>query len=429
MKVDICLPRGSPVPFCKKKGRHKKLRLNCRFCRYPQHLLDHIYHIPSCAKDLFLWVLRNTLGWNRFTIVKSIKKIASEIHCSPQTVRRGRCWLIENGLLQAAFDGSRFCWKPLGVELRDFHQTEFYRSLLAQGILSSGPAEGVPKLSRGAKTDQGGVPKLSRGGIKTDHPDPPESLTAKEFRDGLNTVQIKHSTDQTHNAEKKPVGQNSDDDVSLQSFDPIKETPQDSPTTDQDRSVLTIEKPQRAQETEDLIRSLCQVGVQRPVAVALIKKHSSDLIKTCLKHLPARKAKNPAAFLVREISAGGYAPPRSQKGEDASRVPSYEEYRAEELAEEELKEQEAREFRDQIDTGLAELSKAERTELRRQALQRAWKIAPPAARKQNVEKTVFFKVALSELLEEMRRRGRHDKKRPGLGDTQKWSELRRTGTG
>ena len=81
------------------------------------------------------------------------------------------------------------------------------------------------------------------------------------------------------------------------------------PTSDDEPS-RSFQKEQTWTEGQGrLVARLESVGVNRSMSRRLVQTVPKELILTALNRLPFRQAKNPAAYLVRELLDGGYTEP------------------------------------------------------------------------------------------------------------------------
>lgn len=72
-----------------------------RFVRFPQHLLDTLLPVRLSGLEwrILLWVLRNTLGWNRRLTLFSWYAIAQDLKANRAAVLRAGRRLIQTGIL------------------------------------------------------------------------------------------------------------------------------------------------------------------------------------------------------------------------------------------------------------------------------------------------------------------------------------------
>ena len=154
-------------------------------------------------------------------------------------------------------------------------------------------------------------------------------------------------------------------------------TPPPTPDDETPRSLKT-----RAELTESQARlaaRLQQLGVHRSMSRRLIQSKPLELILKVLNQLPFRQARNPAAYLVRELLDGGYGEVPAALSAPAERAQEdlHARRKREEKLEQDRREREERELKEHVEGVLVSLAPEERRLLFEEARGR---LGPWAAR-------------------------------------------------
>ena len=109
------------------------------------------------------------------------------------------------------------------------------------------------------------------------------------------------------------------------------------------------EQPARSAEQGRLVAQLTDLGVHERVAQRLAQTQTADVIASAIARLPKVDTKNPAGYLVAEISRGGYKEPDRTKPLRVYHDEIHEKRKAEREREAEAKEQSSRTTTDALD--------------------------------------------------------------------------------
>lgn len=299
------------------------------FTPLPKAYLRLFYGLSNPAKDLLMFLAEKILGWHKDQKAFSNGYVCKVTEISETGLRRARKELEALGLLRC------------GVERVAGRTRVLYRLLIPGGPAGPTPTAAPQDPDRQRRR---GTP--STGGT---HVKNMETSSKKEQHQGQ---AVPTSEDARNEPSAPPV--------------PPPPTPDDVPS-------IPSSKTKEDETKGRLVARLESLGVHRSMSRRLVESKPVELILAALNRLPFRQAKNPAAYLVRELLDGGYSEP-APVVVVPTREEVHERRKAEQREEEARRDREARDLAAHVDGVLARLAPEERLTLLEEARGRlgAW---------------------------------------------------------
>lgn len=252
-------------------------------------LLEAIYTDPTVTPPtrLLVFISRFSTGYLKPEVVLKESFILEATGMSRSSLYKAKNELITTGKITVSHTKTGNCVYRLVAGLQ-----------CLKGC-SGSPATAVEKAREKWGLEGSAVGDPPRPQVETPH-------VYKEIQENY----IHHQTPPL----KQEIPQNLNDDASLKSS---KETHITQTSPGQKAS----EKPTLTESQLNLVKRLQHFAVTWRLAENLVRTNPHDVIECALKGVVARKdIINPAGWLVREIQAGGYLPPRSMVADQMRRA-------------------------------------------------------------------------------------------------------------
>ena len=262
------------VDSVESESRPIKTFLNSGFTAFSNEILDNlILKLPWAQARLLIVICRFSTGYLREWCYIGEQKLIDITDLSRSSLYSAKIALQRAGIIEINHSKRGHCLYRLHYR---------YQALKTA-------SEGTVQLSGPSTVQSTGPMKESKDNLKMYH-------------------------DHHHD---EPINSN-DDEFLLNSFSNWKcsRFSEPSPGVEEVSSVevetepLCVSRSPQLNPTSSLTRRLLEVGVNAFMARRMVQTHSEALIFAALERLKlAESIKNPAAYLVSELSRGGYAPP------------------------------------------------------------------------------------------------------------------------
>ncbi len=300
------------------------------FIALPRSYAHVFYGLSEATKDLLFFLTENILGWHTDRKSFSNGFICSRTGISESSLRRARKELAELGVLKC------------GITRVAGRMRVLYHLIVPPTTSPSRPEK--PEPVEGARP---APPRQPRRGTPS---------TGGTHVKNMQTTSVKEQHQAPH--ESEPV-QKVGNPIEVRDL-----TPPPTPDDDSSRSSQKESKPTEIQNR--LVAHLESLGVHRSMSRRLVESKPMEMILAALNRLPFRQAKNPAAYLVRELLDGGYGEvpaghaARAREDVQARR-------KAEEVEDQARREREEVELKRHVDGVLAGVSVEDRQKLLEEA--------------------------------------------------------------
>lgn len=307
------------------------------FIALPRAYANVFYELSEATKDLLFFLTENILGWHTDRKSFSNGFICSRTGISESSLRRARKELEDLGVLKC------------GITRVAGRMRVLYHLIVPPTTSPSRPERPAPV--EGARP---APPRQPRRGTPS---------TGGTHVKNMQTTSVKEQ----HQApsESEPV-QKASNPIEARDLPP-------PPTPDDDSSRSSQKEPNLSEKQTRMVGHLESLGVHRSMSRRLVESKPMELILAALNRLPFRQAKNPAAYLVRELLDGGYGEvPAARATRDREDVQARR--KAEEQEEQARREREETELKQHVDGVLARVSGEDRQKLVEEARARvgAW---------------------------------------------------------